>query len=319
MLGSILITGGFGYLGGRIATILHNTGHNVTLGTRFPRTHAPSWLPAAKTLQMNYDDADFLVKQLEGFDYVIHLAAMNAVECFESPGSALIVNGAYTSNLLNASIHNNVKRFIYFSTVHVYGSPLRGVISEQTIPQPMHPYSISHKVAEDFVYAAHSGGKITGIILRLTNGYGCPVSAGVQCWNLLVNDVARQLTLTGKVRLKSDGSQLRDFIPIANVAEAVNHLLKFPINNIRNGIFNLGSGRTTTIRQMSELVASRWEAILDQRTEIQAETGNNEPVADMRVSIEKLRNTGFCPSNAIIDEIDATIRFCISNKTFLRP
>lgn len=319
MSGSVLITGGFGYLGGRIATSLHNTGHDVTLGTRFSRTHAPSWLPAAKTLQMNFEDTNLLIDQLKGFDHVIHLAAMNAAECFENPSLALKVNGAFTLNLLNASIHNNVKRFIYFSTVHVYGSPLRGVISEQTIPQPIHPYSVSHKVAEDFVYAAHAGGKIAGIVLRVTNGYGCPMSASVQCWNLLVNDIARQLTLTGKVRLKSDGSQLRDFIPIVNIAEAVYHLLKFPINNIRNGIFNLGSGHTTTIRQMSELVISRWEALLDQRTEIQAKTSNNELVADMRVSIEKLRKTGFCPSNAIIDEIDATLRFCISNKTFFRP
>jgi UDP-glucose 4-epimerase len=71
----------------------------------------------------------------EGMDTIIHLAALNEHESLADPMGALLVNGAGTLKLLEAAIAEGVRRVIYFSTAHVYGSPLIGRITEATVPR----------------------------------------------------------------------------------------------------------------------------------------------------------------------------------------
>jgi UDP-glucose 4-epimerase len=79
-----------------------------------------------------------------------------------------------------------VTKFVYFSTAHVYGSPLQGLIDENSTPRPMHDYAITHRLAEDYVLQANSDKDITGSILRLTNSVGSPLNSKENCWMLFV-------------------------------------------------------------------------------------------------------------------------------------
>jgi UDP-glucose 4-epimerase len=92
----ILITGGFGFVGGRIAMHLGQLGHQIILGTRHSIA-SPDWLPQAEVSKIVWDDEVVLERSCEGVDLIIHAAGMNAKDCNTDPVSALAFNGLATA------------------------------------------------------------------------------------------------------------------------------------------------------------------------------------------------------------------------------
>lgn len=310
MTRTILLTGGLGYLGGRIACALADAGHQVLCGTRRQDAVAPAWLPTMRMVHLDWASTASLAEACHEADSVVHLAAMNEIESARNPVAALEMNGMASLRLLEAAKASAVRRFIYFSTAHVYGAPLRGEITEQTLPRPAHPYAITHKVAEDFVLAAHDQKRIEGIVIRLSNGFGAPVTPDVDRWTLLVNDLCRQAATQGVLKLNSAGTQLRDFVTLGDVARAVNHLLQLEPARLGDGLFNLG-GNTLSILDMTERVRARWKALTGNDIAlIRPEGGEAPPALDYRS--DKLLNTGFALTSEIDREIDDTLKLCLN-------
>lgn len=309
---SILLTGGLGYVGGRLASDLAAAGHQVLCGTRSYSKTAPEWLPQMQMTHLDWDSDVSLVQACQGIDCVIHLAAMNEIESAKNPLAALQINGLASLRLIQAAQSARVRRFIYFSTAHVYGSPLQGLITELLLPRPIHPYAITHKVTEDFLLAAHAQKQLEGIVIRLSNGFGAPVTPNVDRWTLLVNDLCRQAATSGELRLKSDGNQLRDFITLGDVSRAVSHLLQLRIDELGDGLFNLGGGKAISIFEMTERVADRWRALVGRDISIYRPVGDGKPPPPLNYCCNKLGATGFKLTSQIDSEIDATLRLCIS-------
>ncbi len=154
----ILITGGFGYLGGRIGKYLSaKTDAYIKLGARCTSKYkTPDWLNDGEIVCIDYSSEDSIAAACAEVTTIIHLAALNEIDSLKDSEKALIVNGLGTVKMLKAAESSGVSKFIYFSTAHIYGSPIVGSISEASVPRPVHPYAITHKVAEDFVFAAHT-------------------------------------------------------------------------------------------------------------------------------------------------------------------
>lgn len=311
----VLITGGFGYLGGRIADELaREPGFMVRLGSR-KQQRPPDWLPEAETVAMNVIEPKTLSAAVAGMQAVVHLAAMNENECVADPGKAVLVNTLGTLNVLQAAIDAGVERFIYFSTAQVYGAPLVGHIIEETLPRPIHPYGITHHAAEDFVLAAHDENKITGIVVRLANGFGAPIHPDVDRWTLLVNDLCRQVAQTRKMVLRSSGLQQRCFITLDDVGRSVGHLLGLTLQQCGDGVFNLGGEGALSVWDMTQRIAVRCQVVLGFRPEIvRTEPGPGEVGTDLAYDSSKLKQTGFRLQGDIDAEIDETLRTCVKNK-----
>lgn len=307
---SVLITGACGYVGGRVAVALAESGYQVYCGTRKVDLTPPDWLPSMRMVHIDWGSEEMLIEACRGMDFVIHLAAMNEIESAEDPVGALTMNGVSTLRLLNASIATKVRRLLYFSTAHVYGSPLQGEINELTLPRPIHPYAISHKVAEDFILAAHDLEKIEGVVIRLSNGFGAPATPNVNRWTLLVNDLCRQAIENGELRLKSSGEQLRDFITLGDVARAVIHLIKLDRHSLANGLFNLGGGKAISILEMAEKVVSRWKVLSGNEIQIIRPASNMLQPLSLDYQCNKLGSTGFTLMSSDDGEIDATLKLC---------
>lgn len=309
----LLITGGFGYLGGRLAQALSSQAdHEILLGTR-QQAEPPPWMHQAKVAHIQWDSLSNLDHICTGVDVVIHLAGMNAQDSAADPVAALELNAIATARLLQASIRQGVKRFVYFSTAHVYGSPLTGVITEETCPVSLHSYATSHRAGEDVVRAAHQRGEIDGIVIRLSNAYGAPTHKDVNCWMLLVNDLCRQAVQLKELRLHSSGLQRRDFITVTEVARAVMHFLYMPRIECADGLFNLGGGRAMRVVDMVNYIATRCGEVLGYVPPIrrpQADSDEND--LPLMYRIDKLLATGFSPRDNANEEIDATLRFCLT-------
>lgn len=306
----VLVTGGLGYLGGRLGLAMKEIGCAVRCGTRRSRLSAPAWFPDLQMAHLNWESVESLAQACQGVDSVIHLAAMNEVESTRDPVGALKMNGLASLRLLEAAKLAGVRRFIYFSTAHVYGSPLQGSIDEKTLPRPVHPYAISHKVAEDFVLAAHDRKEIEGVVVRLSNSFGVPVTPDVDRWTLLVNDLCRQAAKNGELRLNSSGTQLRDFITLSDVTRAVNHLLQLGTVQLTDGLFNLGSGKAMSIFEMAETIARRWQVLTGREIPIVRQAGDSIPPPILNYRCDKLVATGFTLVSEVNREIDDTLKLC---------
>ena len=308
---NILLTGGLGYIGGRLALALRDAGHVVHCGTQRRGLFAPSWFSDMQMAHLDWQSIESLAQACKEADCVIHLAAMNEVESMRDPVGALQMNGLASLRLLEAAKRAGVRRFIYFSTAHVYGSPLLGSIDEFTLPRPVHPYAITHKVAEDFVLAAHDSKQIEGIVIRLSNGFGAPVTSEIDRWTLLVNDLCRQAVTTGELRLNSSGSQVRDFITLGDVAQAVNHMLQLDAEQLGDGLFNLGGGRAISILEMTEKIAARWQVLTGCAIAISRPSGDGVPSPVLNYRCDKLAATGFRLTSHVDSEIDNTLKLCL--------
>lgn len=306
----VLITGGFGFVGGRVAQHMQVAGHQVLLGSRTPRK-TPNWLPDAEIVKTDWSDCRALEQACIGVDAVVHAAGMNARDCAEDPIAALEINGLSTARLVGAASKVGVKRFIYLSTAHVYASPLLGIISEDTCPRNLHPYATSHLAGENAVLAFRQRRQIESVVLRLSNAYGAPVHEKVNCWMLLVNDLCRQAVETGKLVLNSGGSQQRDFICMTEVCRVVEYLSLDDHFDLFPNVLNVGSGVSQTVLDIAHLIQRRCQWVLGIEPELVCPTGTTHGLPEtLEYRSDKLKILGFVMHANTNDEIDCLLGFC---------
>jgi len=307
----VLITGGFGYLGGRIAAYLRQSGHSVRIGTSREKIGPNESHSSYEVVTINLLDKKSLEAACKSVSIVIHLAALNAQSCEKDPEKASKINIEGTSKLINAAIKENVVKFIYFSTAHVYGSPLSGDLNENILPTPQHPYAITHYIAEKHLVKASNNKLIEGVVLRLTNAVGAPLHKNVNCWMLVSNDLCRQAVTKKIMTLKSYSLLERDFISILDICKVVRNI----INNLelQNGVFNLSSGVSLTLRDLANLISQRATKILKYTPSVEfASKDDTIPIhyESLHISNDKLKKYGVKVNSNIENEIDDLLINC---------
>ena len=305
----VLITGGLGYVGAKVAQVLSTRSDlEIVLGSRRAQ-EPPDWLPRARVIAMDWCSQQSLLDVCNGVDIVLHLAAMNDAGCLRDPVAALEINGVNTGRMVEAAKTRKVGKFIYVSTAHIYGAPLAGKIDELVLPCARHPYASSHRAAEDVVLAAAN--QMTPLVLRLSNSFGAPAHPEANCWMLLVNDLCKQAVTAQRLVLRSAGLQRRDFVTLSDVGRAFSHVIDMPEEKVGDGIFNLGGSWSPRVIDVAELVQHRCSAVLGFCPEIVCPSSSaNEIILELDYRIDKLLETGFVLTGNPIREIDVLLRFC---------
>jgi len=305
----VLITGGTGYIGGRLSKHLVDCGWTVRVGSRKTRAQVLD-LFGPVVEYASYDASNSrisLESLLRDCDSVIHLAGMNAASCEEKSKEAIEVNVKATERLLEASHTHSIRRFIYVSTIHVFGSPLIGNLAEDKKPNPSHPYGKT-KAAAELITATADSHSMSTIIVRLSNGFGPPLSILSSCWELVVNDLCRQAITKRRLILYSSGKQLRDFVPLSAVTRGIEQLLIITPRATGN-IFHLGNGLPISVKEMAKLIARRCESLFGYKPPLNC---GNTPKAspNFEFATKRVLETGHEPQINIEDEIDETLKFC---------
>lgn len=307
----ILITGSSGYIGKRAHFFLENEmNFEVFRAVRgdILLNHDP------RILKINWGSQESLLEICKGIDCVVHLAGLNEIECSSRSEEALLVNGLNTLRLINASVKAGVKRFIYISTAHVYGSSMKGVVSEKTQERPLNAYAITHKIAEDYVIEANAKKKLEGVVLRLANVIGKPQTHDVDRWTLLTNQLCREVVEFNSLTLKSSGEQVRNFISMQDTLRAIAYFIEIGSSCIGDGVFNLGSKENMKIIELAELIALRANKLLNKSPLITKKISGESKTENFIYSIEKLLSIGFKFESNVQNAIDETLLF--SNKYF---
>ncbi|EKE06079.1 MAG: hypothetical protein ACD_19C00085G0002 [uncultured bacterium] len=268
----ILVTGAGGYIGSYLSTRFVADDYDVYILTRRLPTFT---IDGVKRLILadvtNKQQLDQRLPKM--IDAVLHLATANNVWCGRDPKQTMVNNWEGTQNIINWCIKKGVRRFVYFSTLQVYGKELRGVISEKSPVQIEDEYALSHFVGESVANLYSKVPKLDINILRLVNVMGCPIDKTVDRWTLVPNCFCKGILKTKGVHLQSSGLQNRDFVTLDQVYRSTKKILKK--NNKNRKIYNISSGQTYSIIDMARFVADQTEKKYGSR--IKVSTGLDLP------------------------------------------
>jgi UDP-glucose 4-epimerase len=287
----VLLTGGRGYLGGRF---LHD-------------------VPGVRALEADITDAVAVRRALGAAGpatTLLHLAGANELVCAADLARGFLVNAEAVDGLIAAAAEQGVQRVIFFSTFHVYGEPADGqVIDERTVPLPRHPYGITKLAGELVARRAAGRAGLSLAIVRLSNGVGAPANADIGRWSLVVLDLCRQAHEKGVLTLKSSGVQRRDFVAIDDIVAAVARLVDVEPEGLGDPLFNLGSGTTTSVREIAGMIADEYRSAYGEAVTIEAPPPDGRGV-DFRYDVSRLEAIGLRIATDLRREIRATLAFC---------
>jgi UDP-glucose 4-epimerase len=250
-----LVTGGAGFIGSHVARHCLELGHGVCVVDDLSGGFAENVPNGADFFEGSVSDAEFVDSLFarEKFDYVYHLAAYAAEGLSHFIRRFNYTNNVIGSvNLLNAAVRQGVQRFVFTSSIAVYGTN-QLPMTEELVPLPEDPYGIAKYAVELDLRAAHEMFGLDYTVFRPHNVYGEHQNIGDRYRNVVgifMNQVMHGLPMT----VFGDGSQSRAFSHIDDVAPVIARSALQ--DQASNEVFNVGADQATTVAELAELVAS---------------------------------------------------------------
>jgi len=247
-MGNFLVTGGAGFIGSWIAKRLIDQNDGVwiidNLSTGF-KENVPS---EATFIYGNCQDPTILA-DLEKikFDAIIHMAAQSSGEIsFENPIYDIQANVESTLRLCNFALNDRCQRFIYASSMSIYGVVTELPVKEDSRCEPLSFYGVGKLASEKYLKIYETKG-LKSTSLRFFNVYG----PGQNMGNLkqgMVSIYLAQLLNDDKIVVKGSLDRFRDLIYVEDVVDSVMLSLKSP--KAVDKIFNVGTGKRTTVKEI---------------------------------------------------------------------
>ena len=260
----ILVVGGAGYIGSHVVKELLNTGYDVRVFDNLSTGQEINLFEQAEFIRGDILDVPALEKAMQGIDGVVHLAAKKAVgESMEKPDLYALNNLNGTINVLNAMVKEGVKYFVFSSTAAVYGMPEVEVLDEQTPLNPINFYGFSKKMIEDVLSWYDKLKGIKFVALRYFNAVGYDKDGQVKGLeknpqNLLpiimetIFGVRDKMTVFGSDYPTKDGTCVRDYIHVSDLASAHELAFKYLLKSNESQVMNLGTGSGHSVKEMIE-------------------------------------------------------------------
>jgi UDP-glucose 4-epimerase len=252
--GIALVTGGAGFIGSHLARALVAEGHPVTVLDDLSvgsRTRVPQ---EAAFVQGDVRSADDLRRALEGVDIVFHNAARVSIRSslkeFYSDADTNLMG---TLNLLRCLPGTGVRKLVFASSMAVYADNQTPVpIGEDHPREPVSPYGIAKLAAEKYCLQLSQELGIGCHILRYFNTFG--PGQTFTPYVGVITIFARRLLEGRPPLIYGDGQQSRDFVHVDDVVTANLLSMRSPV---RQGIFNVGTGRATSVNEIAALLCER--------------------------------------------------------------
>lgn len=259
----ILVIGGAGYIGSHVVKDLLANGHEVTVFDNLSSGHRCNLFPNAAMAEGDITDPDALRRVMrKGFDGVVHLAAKKAVgESMENPQKYAVNNLSGTINILNAMADNNIKYLVFSSSAAVYGIPQYLPIDERHPTEPINFYGFTKLDIEKLMNWYDRLKGIKYIALRYFNAAGYDESGDIRGLdtapqNLLPIIMEAAIGKRDKLKIfgndydTPDGTCIRDYIHVSDLASAHTAALNYLQEKNRSEILNLGTETGTSVLEM---------------------------------------------------------------------
>lgn len=264
----ILVTGGCGYIGSHVVRQLFEAGYEVVVYDNLSTGFADALINGETLIEGDLADAEKLdaIFSQYRFKTVLHFAAaIIAPESVSLPLKYYSNNTRNTLNLLQACVKHGVEKFVFSSTAAVYGIPADGHASEESPTAPINPYGTSKLMSEWMLRDTAAAYPLNYVALRYFNVAGADPLARmgqrtpeathlikVACQAAL--GMRESISIYGIDYETSDGTGIRDYIHIEDLASAHIAALAYLENGGNSTVVNVGYGSGSTVREVIDVV-----------------------------------------------------------------
>tara|TARA_Y100000590_G_C15711837_1_gene1010528 strand:+ start:1239 stop:2168 length:930 start_codon:yes stop_codon:yes gene_type:complete len=247
-----LVTGGAGFIGSHLSKKLIEMGAKVIILDNLSTGSEENLPPKSDFRLVDLTNSGFTNDLPNSISHIFHLAAQSSGEIsFEDPIYDIKTNTISTLELLKWSLNNGVKKFIFTSSMNVYGRVKDEPINENYIVKPESFYGVGKSTSENYIKIFSDLG-LDSTILRLFNVYG----PGQNLENLkqgMLSIYIAYILKNEPVLIKGSLDRFRDFIYIDDV---INSFIKIIDYNKKYDVFNICTGIRTSVREALDLIFS---------------------------------------------------------------
>lgn len=261
-MANVLITGGAGYIGSHTRYFLEKHSHSVVVVDNLSRGHKET-VPERQLRVLDTRDTDRLEALMkdERIDAVIHFAAYIAVgESTQLPELYFDNNVSGSLSLFEAMLGAGVTRLVFSSTAAAYGIPQKVPITEEQPYAPINPYGESKVMVEKMLEWLDRYREFRSIRLRYFNACGAEPEAGLGEMHdpethlipliLRAVQTGKPVTLFGDDYPTPDGTCIRDYIHVSDLAEAHIHAVEYLLRGGDSNVFNIGTGHGHSVKEV---------------------------------------------------------------------
>jgi UDP-glucose-4-epimerase GalE len=308
----ILVTGGAGYIGSHTRYLLEQRGYSVIVVDDLSRGHREA-VPDKILHVLNIHQKEKLTAMMkeERIDAVIHFAAYIAVgESTQRPEMYFSNNVCGSLSLFEAMLEAGVKKIVFSSSAAAYGIPAKVPITEDEPIAPINPYGESKVMVEKILAWLDRYRDFRSVCLRYFNACGAEPDAGLGELHdpethlvplvLRAVQTGKPVTVFGDDYPTPDGTCIRDYIHVTDLAEAHIHALEHLLEGGGSEIFNVGTGMGHSVKEVLTAVETVTGKKIPCRVGPRREGDPPSLIADS----QKLQKTlGWRPQRAEIERI----------------
>jgi nucleoside-diphosphate-sugar epimerase len=280
----VLVTGHQGYIGSVMVPLLLETDHEV-VGLDTGLYEASSFGDRRREVaSVRLDLRDVEPRHLEGFEAVIHLAALSNDPLGDlDPQLTYDINHGASVRLARAARRAGVERFLFASSCSLYGASGGDTpLTEEAPFNPVTPYGESKVLVEQDVSTLATDG-FSPVFFRNATAYGISPFLRV---DIMVNNLVGYAVTTGEVLIKSDGSPWRPLVHVEDICRAFLATLQADRQRTHNQAFNVGlSDENFRVREVADMV----EAVVT-GSRVQFAGGASADARDYRVDFAKIQS-----------------------------
>ncbi len=271
--GVVLVTGGAGYIGSHTCKALYEEGFCPVVYDDFSTgcKEAVKWGPCVKGAIQNSTRLIAVIKKYKPVAVMHFAARISAGESVKNPAAFYETNVTGTCKLLDACLKTGVRRFIFSSSAAVYGIPSKTPIQENSTTKPINPYGETKLIIEWMLESYRRAYGMEYMALRYFNAAGADADGEIGCLQktptnlipIIMNVLSgkqKKLEIYGKDYNTPDGTPIRDYIHVSDLADAHVKALQFLLKNGGGESLNLGSGKGYSVMEVlkaAELVSHK--------------------------------------------------------------
>lgn len=255
------VTGGAGFIGSHICDYLVDQGASVTVIDNLSTGNESNLNKAVNFINADINSKN-LINYMKNSEYVFHVAALPRITpSFEERFEHHIANVDGTLNIIEAAYLNNTKKIIFSGSSAVYGQPEATPTNELSAIAPLNPYALQKYTAEQYGLLIGRHISMPFISLRYFNPYG-PRSYNPEneysAYSSVIGIFQYRVLNNMNPMVTGDGSQLRDFIHVEDLAKAN---VIAALSNVDFDCFNIGYGEAYSVLEIANLLSSEIEFI----------------------------------------------------------